>query len=113
MIDSIQGYYWKRLESVRDRLVIVFNEWLDTPENIPIEMLTGRTILIHKGGDSKKAENYRPITCLNVIMKIFTSIIKRKIEEQLANNEYKYQISKSQYGNKKGSLAAKEISTDY
>ena len=59
-------------------------------------MLTGRTILIHKGGDSKKAEIYRPLTCLNVIMKIFTSIIKRKIEEQLANNEEKYQINKSQ-----------------
>ena len=33
-IDTIYGYYWKRMSSSREIILNIFNEWLNFPENI-------------------------------------------------------------------------------
>ena len=47
-IDTIYGYYWKRMSSSRESILNIFNDWLNFNENIPLDMVSGRTILIHK-----------------------------------------------------------------
>ena len=71
-------------------------------------MVSGRTILIHKGGDRNDVTNYRHISCTNVIMKVFTSILKEKIHNRINMNSESLKISKNQLGCKLQSLAAKE-----
>ncbi|BFU20454.1 hypothetical protein, conserved [Entamoeba histolytica] len=71
-------------------------------------MVSGRTLLIHKGGDMNNVINYYHISCTNVIMKVFTSILKEKIHRRLNMNNESFKISKNQLGCKLQSLAAKE-----
>ncbi|BFU20177.1 hypothetical protein, conserved [Entamoeba histolytica] len=107
-IDTIYGYYWKRMSSSREIILNIFNEWLNFIQNIPLDMVSGRTLLIHKGGDRNDVTNYRHISCTNVIMKVFTSILKEKIHRRLNMNCEPLKISKNQLGCKLQSLAAKE-----
>ena len=65
-------------------------------------------ILIYKGNDSENPKNYRPITCLSVILKLFTTIIKNKIELSMKSNPIQLQLSENQLGCKKYSYASKE-----
>ena len=95
-IDTIYGYYWKRMSSSRDSILNIFNDWLNFNENILLDMVSGRTILIHKGGDRNDVINYRHISCTNVIMKVFTSILKDKIHNRINMNNESLKISKNQ-----------------
>ncbi|BFU20549.1 hypothetical protein, conserved [Entamoeba histolytica] len=107
-IDTIYGYYWKRMSSSREIILNIFNEWLNFPENISLDMVSGRTLLIHKGGDMNNVINYYHISCTNVIMKVFTSILKEKIHRRLNMNNESLKTSRNQLGCKLQSLAAKE-----
>ena len=49
-------------------------------EEIPNEWDTGNIIPIHKKGDKTVCSNYRGITLLSVCYKVFTMIIKEKLE---------------------------------
>ena len=95
-IDTIYGYYWKRMSLSRDSILNIFNDWLNFNENITLDMVSGRTILIHKGGDMNDVINYHPISCTNVIMKVFTSILKEKIHNRININNESLKISKNQ-----------------
>ena len=48
-------------------------------EPIPSWLVEGRTVLIPKSGDLGQPKNYRPITCLNTLYKILTSVIQDRI----------------------------------
>ena len=63
---------------------------------------------INPQGDRNDVTNYRPISCTNVIMKVFTSILKEKIHRRLNMNNESFKISSNQLGCKLQSLAAKE-----
>ena len=65
-----------------------------------------KTLLLSKKGDPQHAGNYRPITCMNTITKVFTSILKRKMEKRL--HEEGNFLSPSQFGARPGTLAPKE-----
>ena len=106
--DGIHNYYYKRLLHVRNPLVSIYNNWLLSPYEVNSEEFVGKTVLIFKKGDPTKSENYRPITLLNTSTKLYTKILKNKIEEQLNKNDVSLQMSPDQLGIKKGSLAAKE-----
>lgn len=106
--DGIQGYYIKYARKYHVNLLRIYMQWLDDPNTIPSEYMKGNTTLIYKGGNPMETVNYRPITCINIITKIYTSILKHKILQQLSLNTEDRQISFCQLGNKHLSLGAKE-----
>ena len=70
----------------------MLNEWWNQ-EEIPSEVLKARVVLIFKKGDSSKWENYRPISLLNSLYKLFAAILKKRISHAL--DPY---LQKTQYG---------------
>ncbi len=66
------------LEEIRG----ILNDWW-REEEVPEEQLRARVVLIYKKGDTSKYENYRPISLLNIIYKLFAAIIQRRIASQL------------------------------
>ncbi|BFU25392.1 hypothetical protein, conserved [Entamoeba histolytica] len=101
--------FWiKYLEQPKKYLIKLFNEWLNNPNEIPPHFIQGRTILIYKKGDKLDNQNYRPITCLNCLLKVYTSILKMKIENHLMLNPIEKQLSLNQIGCKKYTYASKE-----
>ena len=69
--------------------------------DIYIQFIQGRTILIYKKGDKLYKQNYRLVTCLNCLLKVYTSLLKMKIENQLMLNQIEKQLSQNQIGCKK------------
>ena len=70
----------------------IFNKWWDN-ENIPEEQLQARVVMIYKKGDTSKYENYRPISLLNSMYKIYAAIIQRRLAEKLDKH-----LQSTQYG---------------
>ncbi|KAL1446751.1 hypothetical protein WDU94_005638 [Cyamophila willieti] len=85
-IDQIQNFWWKYFPSTHIYLMQFFNEYLDNPDSIPELLTKGKTVLIYKKSDPKQAQNYRPITCLLTVYKLFTSIIKTKVYQHVIDN---------------------------
>ncbi|GAB1219093.1 hypothetical protein ENUP19_0013G0017 [Entamoeba nuttalli] len=95
-IDKIQGFLIKYLEQPKKYLLKLFNELLNNPNEISLHFIQGRTILIYNKGDKLDKQNYRPITYLNCLLKVYTSILKMKIENQLMLNQIEKQLSLNQ-----------------
>ena len=51
--------------------------------------------------DNLDNQNYRQIICLNCLLKVYTSILKMKIENQLMLNQIEKQLSLNQIWCKK------------
>ena len=54
---------------------------------IPENLCKGIVILLHKKGDKQNLNNYRPITLLPIIYKLFTKIITNRITNTLDENQ--------------------------
>ena len=76
-------------------LANLLNTWW-REEDILVEILQARIVLIFKKGDIGKYENYRPISLLNAVYKIYAGIIQNR----LANTLDKY-LAKTQFGFRK------------
>lgn len=44
---------------------------------------TARFILVHKKGSTKEIKNYIPISLLPIIYKMFTKIVKNRLQKQI------------------------------
>ncbi len=58
------------------------NQWW-REEEIPEEELRARVVMIYKKGDTSKYENYRPISLLNTLYKIYAAIVQKRLAEKL------------------------------
>ena len=56
-------------------------------KKIPENWKNAKTILLHKIGDQTDLKNYRPINMLSSIYKIFTSLITKRLENQLDSKQ--------------------------
>lgn len=63
-------------------LARLFNEWIRN-EEIPDQLANSLVSLIFKKGSQLDIANYRPISLLNLIYKVFTSTIDTRIERTL------------------------------
>lgn len=73
-------------------------------KEIPREWTTAIISPIPKKGDPESTENYRPISVLNIIYKIFTSLVNKRVQE-----EAKEVIGDYQCGFKKGKSVVDHI----
>ena len=68
----------ENLETVRNLL----NTWW-REDAVPETVLQARVVLIYKKGDTSNMENYRPISLLNSIYKIYAAIVQDRLAEGL------------------------------
>ena len=87
------------LELIRE----ILNEWW-IQENIPEEQLQSRIVLIFKKGDTGVLSNYRPISLLNALYKIFTGVLQQRIQEHIDPF-----LQKTQYGFRRGKSTSHAI----
>jgi len=60
---------------------------LQDGSNIPTWLLVGQTILIPKSSDTTIPKNFKLITCLNVIYKLWTACITKVLMAHCAVND--------------------------
>ena len=78
-------------------LVNIFNRFLDLGI-YPNCLKTARVTSLHKGGDRLNCDNYRPISVLTQLNKIFEKLIHARLNEFITQNNI---LENSQYGFRK------------
>ena len=68
-------------DNLREVLKIL-NEWWRN-EEVPESQLQARIVLIFKKGDSSDLDNFRPISLLNSLYKIFAAIIPKWLSQTI------------------------------
>ena len=65
--DGVQGYWWKNLPALHERIATQMDDMINNRMDIPKWMTTGKMILCQKDpGKGNAVDNYRPISCLPV-----------------------------------------------
>ena len=73
--DGIQGFWIKKFSALHSVLINHYSTMLKDGTRIPVWFPVGRTILIPKSSDTTVPKNFRPITCLNVLYKLWTACL--------------------------------------
>lgn len=102
--DKIQNFWIKTFSSTHSALASCFTEALENPTVIPEHLMQGITYLLFKKGNAAEPKNYRPITCLSTVYKLFTSMINNKIYEHCETNNI---LEPEQKGCVRGALGCK------
>ena len=87
-VDGISAEVYKALpDNLVNLLTEIFNEILVTGE-YPASWSVGLNCSIYKVGEKEEPNNYRGITLLNCIGKIFTSILNTTLKNWAEKNKY-------------------------
>ena len=100
--DGIQGYWWKKMTSTHEFLCSHFCQLLTGDITVPLWFPHGRMLLLPKCKDLSAPQNYRPITYLNIVYKLWTGCLSSLMFDHCE----KYQLihpaqkgcSRGQYG---------------
>ena len=85
-IDEIPNFCWKILRSTWGKLAAIMQEWTEDSQKVPKCLPLGRTVLIRKTEDLSSQKDYRPITCLNTLYKIFSGILPQNVKKHVVQN---------------------------
>ena len=89
--DRITNELLKSIIDIIDKpLQILYNEIL-SKEQTPLQWTKSTIVLIHKKGDKEKIENYRPISLMTNLYKIFSKIILGRLTKGLDEQQPKEQ----------------------
>jgi len=78
--DGLPYEFYKKFSGILAPLLAeVFDEIIRNPEKLPSEWKNGVIKLLYKKGDRKLLSNWRPITLLNTIYKLFTGLINKRL----------------------------------
>jgi hypothetical protein len=72
-------------ELVQEELLIIYNNWWKSG-NIPAKIQLGQIIPIFKQGDTTVTKNYRPITLLNCIFKLYEKVLETRLRTIIEKN---------------------------
>ena len=73
--DLIIAFWFKNLHFYRDRLTELYQNTYEGNNILPLWLTKAKTTLITKKEQTENAKNYRPIACLNLTYKIYTSCL--------------------------------------
>ena len=86
-LDLIHGFWLKHFLSLNSSFLHYFNELLTFPSKLDPTLVIGRTVLSIKNPvKGNIPSNYRPITCLSVVWKLFTAILRLMLQRHLDSN---------------------------
>ena len=103
--DGVQGYWLKYFSSLHARIAIQLNGLLESNE-VPEWMNSGRTLLCVKDANlGNSVENFRPITCLPLMWKLFSGLLAEKMYNHLQTEKL---LPDEQKGCRKGSRGTKD-----
>ena len=71
---------------MKQSLLILFQKMWEG-ERIPVDWARGLIVPIFKDGERKNVDNYRGITLLSVVGKLYTSILNNRISSWLENKK--------------------------
>ena len=97
--DLIIGYWFKKLTFYIEPLANLYQNPFEGLTTLPDWLTLAKTILLPKNGHTQAAKNYRPITCLNLTYKLYTSCLNNFLEHHCRINNI---ITVEQAGGKKG-----------
>ncbi|KAI5727410.1 hypothetical protein M8J77_001977 [Diaphorina citri] len=104
--DNVQNYWLKMFTNCHTVLAKQFQECLHQPNLLPESFTKGITYMIPKNKNTHDPGNFRPITCLPNIYKLFSSIIKTKIYKHVSENNI---LAQEQNGIRKKARGSKEL----
>jgi hypothetical protein len=78
--DQIPNFSLKQLTATHKYLAILFSK-LTEEDQTPKWLTAGVTLRIPKNENTEKPKNYRPVTCLPKIYKLITSIISKRMQK--------------------------------
>ena len=73
-------------------LLDILNHWW-TDATVPQDILLARVVPIYKKGDIDNPSNYRPISLLNAMYKIYVSLARARVQKAV-----EFKVSPTQYG---------------
>lgn len=103
--DKLHNYWIKKFASLHPFLMRFMNEFIDHPEYAPSSFTQGITFLKPKVKNTIDPSQFRPITCLNGVYKVFTSCVTELITRHCEENAI---LNEEQKGCRRGSLGCKE-----
>ena len=105
-IDHLLNEYFMKFKDIMAPILVrVFNIIFDSGE-FPNDWSKGIIIPLHKKGDTDNTDNYRGITLVSNLSKIFTSILNNRLLQWSEENNI---ISDAQFGFKHGSGTTEAI----
>jgi hypothetical protein len=85
--DGIPAEFYKSLnEEGKQKLLAIFNSILAS-EDVPKDWGDSTTVMIYKKGDPMDPINYRPISLLNIAMKLFVHILNARLATWASKNK--------------------------
>lgn len=98
--DKLVNFWLKKFISIHTKLAVAINTMINERQQIPDWLSEGSCVMIPKK-ENPNAEDHRPITCLNTIYKLVTSIINLELQK----HETKHRIMQiDQRGGTPGSM---------
>ena len=97
--DKITGFWYKKLTFYRPDLANLFQQTLQGDTKLPKWLSLALTSLLPKNNETHIPKNYRPIACLNIMYKLFTSCLNLFLTDHVQSNNI---ITPEQAGGKRG-----------
>ena len=102
--DEIPAEFFKELDDEGlEEIRLILETWWEK-EEVPDEIMEAKIALIYNKGDSTKCENYRPISLLNTMYKLMSSIMVKRIQKGVD-----HKLHETQYGFRKDRSTADAI----
>ena len=84
--DRIVAFWYKHFDFYRSDLITLLQQTFKAGNELPPWLCKAQTLLLPKNKDTQLAKNYRPIACLNIMYKLYTSCINMFIQDHCETN---------------------------
>ena len=85
--DQIPNFWLKQLTATHRHIAAIFNKLIEE-DQIPEWLTAGVTFLIPENENTENPKNYRPVTCLPTMYKLITSVISRRMQKYMDDENF-------------------------